>query len=690
MFQGKHPKDSKYLSESFKHRSKIFRPKTRSFVRKNEAAAAAAFFANSDVVSTEAVNPLKPEARAGSDLMKEVLNYRLQKTIPWFQILIGAVQDAQVTGVVASYQYWVYKEKITKSEVPLIDPVSQMPVIIDGKPMMTEVENRVVLKDKPCIELLPIENIRISLASDWLDPIGTSPVVTRMIPMFVMDIKGMMEKGDPKTGQPKWKKVPDSQIKLSCEQFDSTRMIREKDKQDPKDEEVTLSDHQIAWVHENFIREDDGIKVMYTLGTLEALTDAIDIEEVYFHGEIPITMGCAVIETHRVYPSSLVEIGGELQREANEIANQRLDNVKLALNKRFVVKRGAQVDLQSLVRNVPASVTMATDPNMDVREMEFGDVTSSSYAEQDRINLDLDELVGNFSSGSVQSNRKIGETVGGMAMISSGASQMTEYMLRTITETWVEPTLRQLVKLESAYETDETILAIAADKAKLFPKYGISQATDDLLKHDLTITVNVGLGATDPNQRLNKFLAAAKTTAEIIRMLPGSNTAEIQKEVFSLAGYKDGERFFMQQQLPPQVQQGIQQMQQKMGQLEQQLQQAQQALKDKSAEIQLEQQKAVADARLGRWEAEQKAQREAERLALEARVAKAEFALKQYREEMNLKLKAQNNRDKNQVDREKNRQNAIASVAGQNINGIEQFVSLIADRLTAIEKRLPA
>src|SRR3990167_11289610 len=37
MFQSKHPRDSKYISDNYKYRSRIFRPKSRSVIRKNEA-----------------------------------------------------------------------------------------------------------------------------------------------------------------------------------------------------------------------------------------------------------------------------------------------------------------------------------------------------------------------------------------------------------------------------------------------------------------------------------------------------------------------------------------------------------------------------------------------------------------------------------------------------------------------------
>jgi hypothetical protein len=314
--------------------------------------------------------------------------------------------------------------------------------------------------------------------------------------------------------------------------------------------------------------------VYYTLGTEFMLTDPKPLKEVYFHGERPIVLGCAVIETHKIMPESPVAMGENLQREANEIVNQRIDNVKLVLNKRYIAKRGAQVDLKSLVRNVPGSITLANDVNADVREIEFNDVTSSSYAEQDRINVDYDELTGNFSQGSVMTNRKMGETVGGMAMISGSANQLTEYTIRTITETWIERVLSQLVKLEQAYETDETIMALAADRAKLVQKFGIDQVTDSLLSHELTLTVNVGMGATDPNMKLGKFLGAVKAYGDVAALqVPDMDMAEIGKEIFGLAGYRDGRRFLAQQEEGQQMQAKMQQVMQQAQEMVQQRQQ---------------------------------------------------------------------------------------------------------------------
>jgi hypothetical protein len=254
-------------------------------------------------------------------------------------------------------------------------------------------------------------------------------------------------------------------------------------------------------------------------------------------------MGTCIVETHKVYPAGVAELGEGLQKEANEIQNQRLDNVKLVLNKRWIAKRGAQVDVNSLLRNVPGGVTLATNPETDVKEINWPDVTSSAYMEQDRVNVDFDELVGNFSSGSVQTNKALNETVGGMQMLGQGASQMTEFLLRVFTETWVKPVLKKLVRMEAAYETDMTVLAIAGERAQL-PKYGVNQVTDQMLNADLILQVNVGMGATNPQAKIQRFMGAIGAYSQIaMNPPPGLNLEEVRNEMFAYLGHGDGARF---------------------------------------------------------------------------------------------------------------------------------------------------
>jgi len=222
--------------------------------------------------------------------------------------------------------------------------------------------------------------------------------------------------------------------------------------------------------------------------------------------------------------------------------------VRLVLNKRWLVKRGRNVDLRSLTRNIPGSVTMADDPAQDITKVEWNDVTGSSYQEQDRLNLDFDDLAGTFSGSSVQSNRKLNETVGGMNLLSSDANQMGDYRLKTFTETWVEPVLRQTLLLEQYYETDQVVLSLAAGKAQIVERFGINQLTDDLLRQQLTLTCNVGMGATNPLNNIERFMVGLRSMKETFGpevIAQRLNFDEVATEVFGKLGHKDGRRFFL-------------------------------------------------------------------------------------------------------------------------------------------------
>lgn len=569
-FQGKHMSGSKYYSDAYKYRSKLFRPKTRSIVRKNEAATAAAFFSQLDVLSVDPEDDHDPMQKASAELRQELLNYRLsagnKKGIPWFQICVGAMQDGNINGIICSKQFWDLQDK--EVQAPLTDPMTGTPVLDSetGEPAMIKQLIKVV--DKPDIKLIPIENIRFDPAAEWVDVVNSSPYVIYMEPMRIMDVRAKIDKSE-------WENVDDNRLMAARNAaYDTTRQARDGDREDGTDPRYgkELSDFDIVWVHENIMRISGEDMHYYTLGTTARLSEVRPLEKVYLHGLRPFVVGTVVIETHRTIPDSPVHLAKPLQKEANEIVNSRQDNVKLVLNKRYLVKRGKQVDLQSLVRNAAGSVTLVNDPQTDVAPLEFTDVTRSAYEEQNLINNDLDDLLGSFSQGSVQSNRKLNETVGGMSMLRGSANEMTQYLIRVFNETWVERVLNQLDALEQHYESDIKLLNLMGKRANI-QKYGIQQVDAKLLMQPARVTVNVANSAMDPAIRLQMFLHAISTYAEISQTLPPDIDREAVKVyLFGLLGHKDGSRFSTQEgNLPPQVMQMqavLQQQQQVIGELE--------------------------------------------------------------------------------------------------------------------------
>jgi hypothetical protein len=406
-----------------------------------------------------------------------------------------------------------------------------------------------VLEDRPDIMLFPAENVRFDPAAHWHDVVGTSPYLIFQIPMYVNDVLDNMDSEDRQGNT--WKRIDKKTLlEARVEGMDPMRQTRNDNREDPQNVSSDVNEFDVVMTHLNFVRSGDTTYAYYTLKDTHLLTEPMPVEEMFLHckdGRPPAQIGFCVIETHKPVPTSKVGLTSELQRETNEIGNQRLDNVKFVLNKRWLIRRGANIDVESLLRNVPGGVTMVNNVETDALPVNWQDVTSSSFQEQDRVNVDFDELAGNFAQSSVLTNRKLNETVGGMRMMSQGANMMTEYDIRVFVETWVEPVLRQLVKLEEAYETDEVVLGVAGQKSGFFQKFGRAAPIDSLLSQELTLSVNVGMGATDPDMRLQRAMQAFSMYGQLATQGPPDlNLPEVRKMIFGLAGMRGFARLFQQ------------------------------------------------------------------------------------------------------------------------------------------------
>ena len=539
-FNNQHPLDSKFNHPAFEKRSRVYRPKTRAIIRKNEAAGAAAFFSNIDVVSITPQDQNNKAEVASADIMKQLLQHRLTKDIPWYQIVLGGLQDAQVTAACA-HVYWEYKEEPAELEADITsyydaargesahpaqalgaalgkaqealgltaealtgekqdqdqlqttleagtekpeDDIeypeqSQLPAgafratpdgELSSKPKsVTAVEVAAkppkVLVDRPVVDLFPVENLRIDPGANWIDPINSSPYVIHLIPTYVLDVKDKMESGE-------WMPYGDAVIAAATESKpDSTRIARQKDRDDPYGADArSVDDYEVVWVQRHIHRRDGKDWEFYMLGDMCLLTDPVPLKESVLHGKRPYVLGTTTIETHKLFPSTVPQLSRGLQEEINEVANQRLDNVKFVLNKKFLVKRGKEADIQGLVRNVPGGVAMFDDPVNDVRELSWPDVTGSSFQEHQGLSMEMDELLGNFNPAQMMATGGANNPARNMAMLSGASGSLVEYSLRTYVETFVQPVLRQLVQLEQAYETDARVMQLAGKKSELFQR----------------------------------------------------------------------------------------------------------------------------------------------------------------------------------------------------------------------------
>ena len=549
-FQSVHPLGSKYLSRDYAYRSDLYRPKTRAMVRKGEAQTATAFFSNEEVVSILPIDDDDPMQKASADFYQALIQYRLTKGgIKWFLTVVGARQDCDVMGVCIAKAYWKYEEAVSHHEDDLdVHPDT-------GMTTPKKVPKLKRVQDQPHIDLIATENFRFDPASDWRDPIGTSPYLIELIPMYMQDVEAMIDAGE-------WHDVASSALRSATNLGnDMTRRARNNNRVPDKDTDTGRpSQYDIVWVAENIMRWKGSDWHFYSLGgTGTLLSDPRPIGEVYLHGCRPYVVGFTVPESHKSYPSSKVELTANLQRAANDDWNLRYDNLKLALNPRQILRQGSGIEINDARTFMPGKILITKDPKEDIVWDRPPDVTQSAYAEQDRINLDFDELVGDFSNSSVQANQLQEQSATGMHLMSGIAAGMVEYELRVFGETFVEPLIKLLIKLEQAYETDPVVLALAGKNAQLIQKYGINEITDELLNQELTLKVNVGIGATNPQMKLKNFMQGADILSKFYGelLLGGTKFDEVCKEVFGMLGYKDGSRFFVPGFNPQQAQQQL-------------------------------------------------------------------------------------------------------------------------------------
>lgn len=590
-YRNQHVQDSKYLSPPYRNRSKLVRPKIRKAVRDGLAAAGAALFSTADVVSIEAEHDSDPVKQSSAVVLRELLNYRLDRAatksgVPWFQMAMGACLDSQLTGVCCAKIFWEYEVVQEDHDVEITEEVADHQMDEEtGTPVYDQDGNAVydthqqtrneiqthefVTKDRPMVLVVPPELAMVDPAAPWYDPAQLSGYFIVKWPMTVEDVKTMMQTNV--KSRVKWLEIPDEVLTQAQGDYSSKGVRIERaggaDRYDNRHEGGDETRRVgIVWMFENFMRVG-GVDYHYWSVGDRAFASTVQPTRASYpeqFGARPYTYGYGAIETHNIAPMSAAEQILPLHQEATDLANLRLDTIKQSLSPIAVVRQGSLFDWKQLQHRGGADTTITVRNPDDLRFERLPDASSTSYQEHDRLNVDIDALAGTFDSSSINANRgkASGDTVGGMRLLTNGANAIKEFDLRVWVETWVETTLRQVVRAIQYYENDDVILSIAGDRAKFFEKFGISQITDRDLETEVSVRVNVGIGAADPLQKLQKLAGSMKMIQDAGPFMKGLvfvKPTEFIKEVMGPAGYNDGTRFFdIEENMPSMGQLGMQ------------------------------------------------------------------------------------------------------------------------------------
>ena len=533
LFRSEHAPDSRYNDPVYRLRSKIFRPATRMAARSWEADIAAALFMNDDYMTVSSEVKGDNEAATSAGVIQEIMQIRLRQD-QWYTTCIGAAQDAFINGPVCAKVYWKQELASYPQQTNLVDPFSglNLPGPIEW------VQKRTV--NQPTIDIIMPEHLLIDPSASWKDPIGTAGYIVHQKVMSVDDVQRKMESGE-------WDLLTPNQI-LSCRwamDDDATKTAkRGEGAPDPNDADMADRSYETVRVLEVIVRRNGCDYVYDMLGETFLLCAPVPLEARYHHGRRPFVIGTAMLESHNVMPESKAKVGAPLQHAINDVANARMDNVRLAMNKRKFVKRGANVDIGGLLKSTPGGVVLTQNPQTDVVSDEVSDVTASSYQETQQLTTELNEIQGTFSAQAVANNREMNETVGGMEMLSSAATKVVDYDIRTFVNTFVEPVLTLFMLNIQYYEDDQLIITKALGEAGEFPRLKFEDLNDDFFTKQLMLRVDTGVGATNPQQRVNTLLMAINQVAQLPGMGDHLDSKAVARRIFATCGMGSGEQFF--------------------------------------------------------------------------------------------------------------------------------------------------
>jgi hypothetical protein len=502
-------------------RSALFIPKTRDHCRRWKTTITNAFFMSDDLVTL--TNSLYPEE---ARFTNEVVNIRLEKHMPTFQFISRGADAHVVVGNAIGKAGWDYRtEKVSDTSLDGVTTTYESPAT-----------------DRPFLELVPFENIQYDFRVISEDPVMDSPYWRQWIPMYVGDVKYKFKTKE-------WKKPKGMDWKvIDVRNTDSVRKARQGKKQDPAQQgfgsDGNDSEYFQVWVVENYFRLAGTDWTFLSLGDEYIVTDPERTVDKFPHRRRPFAMSQFDPEAFRSHSDGLPELFRHLQAEENAIRNQRRDNVNIVLNRGHFVKRGAGVQLQSLLSPRPGMVTLGDDIGEDaIRPMDVMDVTASAYREEEIATRDIEQI-------SMQSANKLGvqtsdrQSATEAAINASASGEQEGFIIKAFVDTFMRPLLTMLVKNIVAMESDREVFNDAALATGLPP--------DPSMLTDCEVVINAGMGSTNKELRMQRIGVAIDRGIQIAQVDPGfvGSVRELYREMLPLLGLKAVERI-----VPPTAQQ---------------------------------------------------------------------------------------------------------------------------------------
>ncbi len=186
-----------------------------------------------------------------------------------------------------------------------------------------------------------------------------------------------------------------------------------------------------------------------------------EVENPYFHGDLPIVHGVDYPYPGELYGMGEIEPIDRIQRAINAVLNQRLDNVQLNLRTMWKVAKGKGVDMHTLV-SAPGNI-ITTDDMAAVEAIQVPDVTGGTFVQT--MNYLTSALqngsgVTDYTTGIDNSGGVANKTATGTRLIQQEANAQFKLKIQLYSHMVVARIANQWKDLRIQYTTEEQKLRI--------------------------------------------------------------------------------------------------------------------------------------------------------------------------------------------------------------------------------------
>lgn len=297
------------------------------------------------------------------------------------------------------------------------------------------------------------------------------------------------------------------------------------------------------WREENYVMADydgDGVAELLKVTTVNRAAVILtkdgkpDIEEV---DEIPFDHLCPVPMPHKLVGMSVADLVMDLQRIKSTLIRQMLDNIYLTNNPRHLVVESAATDetYDDLLTSKPGGLVRTRQADGVVP------LVTPFVAEKAQGLVEYMDQTAEVRTGISRHNQglnpdDLNKTATGVSLIQEAAAQRVELIARIFAFS-VEKHVRGILGLIKKHAQQERIIRVSG--APL-------QADPAQWKHDMTVSVSVGLGTGNKDQIMSHLMALLNVQQQIVMsqggisgpLVYGKNIYDTVSKLSENAGFK--------------------------------------------------------------------------------------------------------------------------------------------------------